>query len=523
MVDKKVFNTADLFKGKTVPPFIKGHHILSSPVNVSKVFPGIGLSNFREETNITRCVTELKKDGSYVWNILQDISSECGRAKDLISLSSQKTQFLASLEERLAKKAKLNEVAQVVVALAALQESCDPRSTYAFHATNGVVNTNAGKIDLRLHSHILNGEGKIIHKAGLPVFRLYKQLRDKCIEHGVLGANIALLDTMPSYKTFSKENIPNKKFEVVFSSEGSDGAWDLLTMSMRGIRSCQRWGGEYPKCLIGSVLSRYVAIMYLTSGVEAEATEGYENLGTKMMRRSVVRYAIDRDENKPCLVIDKMYPSEDDEVLKVFTEILAKKSKLEVHYGPRLGLRTRHIYLPNDKITDVISRREWSYQDTALRTKCELDAHILTHNQSEIEKHSQRIQSNFAQFLSIALEDIEHNNDVGMIDLEIKKIVSNLTLSAPISMISELLTTAIFGSFIPPKPTNYYSIRVFNRDFLKTYLAQRKDMIYYSKARIDSVLKTHCSREYSVDAFSKLLSEVVVKFIRKELSQSFSR
>lgn len=521
MVDKKVvFNTTDLFKGKVLPPFLKGHPFFTTPIKVTKIFSSIGLPNFKEETNIAKCMVDVKKEGSYVWNLVQDISTECNRAKDQIGLSSQRTQFLAPLEERLAKKAKLNEVAQVVTALTVLAESCDPRSIAAFHPTNGVVSSNGGKIDLRLHTNILNGEGKVLHKAGLPIFRLYKQLRDKCIEHGVPENGVTVLDAIESYKIFSKENIPNKKYQIVFSSEGEEGAWDLITMSMRGTRSCQRWDGEYPKCLIGSIVSKFVGIVYLTSGVGADPYGEYGSLGTKMMRRSIVRYAYDKDADGPCLVMDKMYPAEDEEIIKTFIDSLAAKSKLPVHYGPRLQNKTRHIYIPNEKITTKIAHREKSYQDTALRTKCELDAHLLTHNQVEIEKYSQRIQSNFALYLSTKFEDIQYNNTSTPVDSDLKKMVNNFTLSAPFSVVAEALVAALFASFTPPKTSDYYSIRAFNKDYLKAFFTQRKNMVYYSKPRVDAALKLHCSREYNIDSFSKHLSEMIVEFIRKELSYS---
>eukprot|EP00697_Spironema_sp_BW2_P017622 gnl/Spiro4/9379_TR4950_c0_g1_i1.p1 gnl/Spiro4/9379_TR4950_c0_g1~~gnl/Spiro4/9379_TR4950_c0_g1_i1.p1 ORF type:complete len:297 (+),score=10.63 gnl/Spiro4/9379_TR4950_c0_g1_i1:214-1104(+) len=291
-------------------------------------------------------------------------------------------------------------------------------------------------------------------------------------------------------------------------------------MSMRGTRSCQRWDGEYPKCLIGSVVSKFVGIVYLTSGVGADPYGEYGSLGTKMMRRCIVRYAYDKDAATPCLVMDKMYPAEDEEIVKTFMDKLAEKSKLPVHYGPRLANKTRHIYIPNEKITTKITHREKSYQDTALRTKCELDAHLLTHNQAEIEKYSQRIQSNFSLFLSTKFEDIQYNNTSVTADPSLKKVVNNFTLSAPFSVIAEALTSAIFAGFTPPMTAEYYSIRAYNKDYLKACFMQRKNMVFYSKSRVDAALKVHCSVEYSIDTFSKFMSEMIVEFIRKELSHS---
>lgn len=528
MIDKnKMFNVVELFKGKIMPPFLKNHPISLEPQRINKVFKSIGMSNFKEDTNITKCMVDTKKENGYVFNLLADISNQCSTAKRLISLSSQKTQFLAPLEERLAKKNKLNEIAQIATALTFLAENCDPRSPAAFHPTNGIVSSSSGKIDLRLHTDILNGEGKPIHKKGLPIFRLYAQLRDKCIENGVHAANIVQLEALETFKTFGKENIPNKKYQIVFSADGDEGAWDLLTMSVRGTKSCQRWDGEYPKCLIGSVLSRFVGIIYLTSGVSADPYLDYGVLGTKMMRRCIVRYAYDRDTESPCLIMDKMYLAEDREIIKTFMDVLTEKSKLPVYYGPDLAAKTKHIHIPNEisreikdrkkLYQDAIPYREKSYQDTPLRTKCELDALILTHNQTEMEKTIIQIHNNFSRFIASKFEDIEYGNNSGPVDPDMKKMVASFKLSGPFTLVGETIFSALFAGFIPPCTMEHFSIRSFKMAYLKSMLKMRESLINGNKAKIDLVVKTHSSRVYSIDNFTKYLIQIMLDFAKKEL------
>lgn len=521
-MQKKVFNTNELFNGKTVPAFIKSHPVFNSPIKHTKVFSSIGLSNFTEDTNISKCLVDVKKEGSYAWNILLDISNDCSKAKDLVKLSSEKTQFLAPLAERLAQKSKLNEIAQVTSALNSVAEWCNPRSAVAFHPTNGICKSNEGKLDLRLHADIVNGEGKVIHKKNLPIFRLYQQLRTKCIELGVPETEIRSLESLESYKIFSKENIPNKKYQIVFSSDGPDGAWDILTMSMRGIRSCQRWEGEYPKCLIGSIASKFVGIVYLTSGVSAESTPEWGSLGTKMMRRCVVRYACDKDADKPCLIMDKMYPAEDEEILKVFTDTLSKKSGLEVHYGPKLGNKTRHLYIPNEKLSAQILRREWTYQDTALRTKYELDAYVLTNSQTETDKLAARIQSNLTFYLTSKFEDID-NGDVAKASPELRKTISNFALATTYASVAEGIVQNLFSSFRKPNITEYHNTRSFNKAYLRACMQQRKELVSFNANRINNLLQSFCSRKFDNEVFCASISDMIAEFAKQEITQTLRK
>ncbi len=70
-----------------------------------------------------------------------------------------------------------------------------------------------------------------------------------------------------------------KNLKVVFSSH----PWDIATMSMRGISSCQAWGKQQSSCLIGSILDPNMALIYLTDG------ELYKNYGPRMLARAVIR------------------------------------------------------------------------------------------------------------------------------------------------------------------------------------------------------------------------------------------
>ena len=70
----------------------------------------------------------------------------------------------------------------------------------------------------------------------------------------------------------------NKSYTLVFSTDH----WDIATMSMRGIKSCQSWTGSYRERLTGSIIDPCCAILYLTDGSKTK-------YGEKMLARHIVR------------------------------------------------------------------------------------------------------------------------------------------------------------------------------------------------------------------------------------------
>ena len=74
----------------------------------------------------------------------------------------------------------------------------------------------------------------------------------------------------------------NKSLKIVFS----DHPWDIATMSMRGINSCQAWGKIQSPALIGSILDPNMAIVYLTDG------KAHKSYGQRMLARCVVRLVV---------------------------------------------------------------------------------------------------------------------------------------------------------------------------------------------------------------------------------------
>lgn len=81
------------------------------------------------------------------------------------------------------------------------------------------------------------------------------------------------INAIKTYNTLS-----NKTYSVVFSYN----PWDIATMSMRGIKSCQSWDSDMKSHLIGSIYDPCCGIIYLKCNQK-------NKYGSLMLARSVVR------------------------------------------------------------------------------------------------------------------------------------------------------------------------------------------------------------------------------------------
>ena len=148
--------------------------------------------------------------------------------------------------------------------------------------------------------------------------------------------------------------------KIVFSSDGEKGAWDIATMSMRGISSCQRWDGSYKQCLIGSVADPFAGIIYVSG-------KDMTTHGSRMFYRAVVRLVVN-GALKPAFFIERIYPRglstvDTDQARRLFEDFLRNKvGKYPVHYGNIGGL-----FIPNSKASQFcVDNGCHSYRDSGL-------------------------------------------------------------------------------------------------------------------------------------------------------------
>lgn len=501
--------TTEIFKGKKeVPEFITGHKVFRSPTKISKIFPAIGLKNFKESCELAKPLLDLKKE-NFVSHLIGAMLNGLIAARDEAMAVGDRIQFLLLGDERAAQLAKIDDVYNLVVLIKNLIPQID---TYN-NAFERVVATSEGRIVLRLVDEVADRNGKPIFRKNESLFKVFAKLREQFTANNL---NFINLEQSNEFKTFCAENVPNKKYQVIFSAEGEDGAWDLLTMSMRGIKSCQRWDGDYPRCLIGSILSKFVGIIYITSGAD------FENRGTKMMRRSLVRYAIDADEGKPCLIVDRMYPLQqgqdvDEETLKVFMTALKSKTSLPVHFAPHLGSKVRHFYVPFEKIREEVPERDWTYQDTPLKTNLDFQLHVLTSAANEdVSRYITLFKTKLVTQMGECFRNVLSNNM--QVDEEITRTISNIRLNHSIDKFNEQITKFIFDRHVFTTPKSFTDPRDCYRKYLMALAFSLKNIRAQQDAHLIMHIDAATSRPVNHKSFCDFLfNKLILGCIKQEL------
>lgn len=156
-------------------------------------------------------------------------------------------------------------------------------------------------------------------------YTAWAKLLWKVIGTPIFCADLAL-DTLDFF-IFKRDN---KNLQVAFSSDGDVGMWDIATMAMRGISSCQSWSAGRRANLIGSMIDPCCGIIYLTDNKESAH-------GKNMLHRSVVRYVV-HESYGPCLFLERIYSQQDvtEHTLRainlLFACMLYRKTGLPVVY-----------------------------------------------------------------------------------------------------------------------------------------------------------------------------------------------
>lgn len=143
--------------------------------------------------------------------------------------------------------------------------------------------------------------------------------------------------------------------KIVFSSNKEQGIWDIATMSMRGIYSCQSWYSDYFGNLVGSIIDPFVGIIYITKG-------GNTTYGSKMSYRALVRFVVNNKTGRPALLLESIYSEDNDEeenpyAKHMFVSFLRQKTNNK--FPVILNNNGHHI--PKSKIvTDLTSCGRYS-------------------------------------------------------------------------------------------------------------------------------------------------------------------
>lgn len=319
----------ELLKGKDYPKFIADHKIFKELDSLNKIFPKLGLHNGEEEI----VIDNMQNVEVFAYGLIQKIASVMQRR--IINLRK----FTG--EKKLSSKRKENS--KVII-------------SYLKQISNLAKNPKAfltpvkGRLTLNVPDDLIIGE-KVAYKKGYRLFSAYGKINDLLKESKF--AVMPELDSLIEFKTFSAENIPNNKLRVAFSSDGAEGLWDIATMSERGITSCQSWQGDYRKCVIGSMVDPFVGIIYLTTGNK------FNDRGSKMIRRCIVRFVIDKADKKPYIFMDNMYPSMDKAVLTAFKQFISKRvgENMKIIANSEISNKLlQNSYIPNSPVSQLLQK-----------------------------------------------------------------------------------------------------------------------------------------------------------------------
>lgn len=330
---------------KRFPSFISSHKIFDGAEQIKKVFPHIGLENFEEDADIDNSTEIIAAGVELVALIYSTVNHR----------SSTLTRYAEITKKPFGDKRKVKH-RKCQAVLTNFKESLS--KSLKAHV---VKNPKTKKITLNVVDNINDETGATFLKKGESLFKAYGKINE-LLRDGLFLA-MPELTTAPQFKKFNGLNLPSTSSKIVFSSDGMVGAWDIATMSMRGIQSCQTWGQSNASHLVGSIVDPCTAIMYLTSGTEIP------NKGRKMVRRSIVRFIVDKTDNKPTLIIERMYPSYNVEVAKSFVSILTKKvgGKIRVRdIANNFRLNGATAFVPATKTTSKLDAYSLPYLDCAL-------------------------------------------------------------------------------------------------------------------------------------------------------------
>lgn len=201
----------------------------------------------------------------------------------------------------------------------------------------------------KLIEQVASNDKKFRIDAGTSIVKAYNIVKAYAVKLGVLSKNI---ETTQEFRNYSNRG---SQF-VVFSTNPED----IAAMSSRSNwDSCQTLDVSKGTnaCVIGSTLSKFIGIAYITTG------SSWEDKGERMIARCLIRFAIDTRNNKPAIIVDRMYPSYNAAYAHQMTDALQEKSSVPVHDIQHMQSQDiGRFKLPEEEIQGMMEH-EKSYLD----------------------------------------------------------------------------------------------------------------------------------------------------------------
>src|SRR5271166_4158542 len=336
----------DILTNKNYPRNIKEHAVFKNIKSISKVFPEIGLPNCEKEITIDNS----KEKRAAAMLLLREI-------KETVKVRNTKiAKWEKAREEKLSVERK-EKIENCELVLKTVQQ-------HLTKSQKSFCKENEGKLTLNLPKAIEDKNGKVIFKTGERLLGVYNKLNE--LLTGTKLLPMKKIEEFPLFKKFSSTNVPSNKMLVRFSSDGTEGVWDIATMSMRGISSCQTWGQGNATHVVGSMLDPFTGIIYLTTG------EKFNEHGSKMIRRCVVRFVVNEKTKKPFLYLERMYPAHDLPTLKMFSDFLTERTdgKFEIKSD---ASSLAGAYVPMSKVVRDLPTNDQPYRDSGILYKNDIN------------------------------------------------------------------------------------------------------------------------------------------------------
>jgi hypothetical protein len=336
----------ELFTTHKFPAWIKDHAVFKKHHEIAKVFPEIGLPNTEVEIDIDNSADVKESAKHLITEINQQITK---RYNGLVKFADKKADKIKPK-----RKAKIGNNQHLLNAL----------KTKLAKQPAKCINAKNGKITLNLPDDILDPEKKVVFKSGERLISAYNKMNEQLRDGKFLA--MEKVENLYAFKDFSSKNVPSVKYKLCFSSDGVEGLWDIATMSMRGIQSCQSWGAgnSNDAHVVGSMVDPSTGIIYITSGAK------HGEYGTKMIRRCVVRFVV--QNKKPQLMLERMYPAYDAGTCDRFVSFLREKTGnkypvIQNCYGGGMGNVAATTYVPLSKIVSELPPLNTPYRDSGIQ------------------------------------------------------------------------------------------------------------------------------------------------------------
>lgn len=340
-----------IFAGKQYPKKIKDHKAFKTNKTIKKIFPQIGLPNCEKEVDLDN-----KNDKIVALTyLITDIKQSLNKRQYGLSKWADKKDIVNNRKVKIDNTKKLLKDVQAIV---------DGNINNLFIENNGKITVNLPK---EVKDPISD---KPLFKSGEGLFKVYNKINNALTENKFLP--MSKLEDMTSFKKFSSINVPGQKYKVKFSSDGKEGVWDIATMSMRGISSCQSWSQHNSTSVVGSMLDPFTGIIYLQSINDNNPTK----YGSKMLRRCIVRFAINNKTKKPSIIIERMYPAYDKPTMNLFKSFLSERTdnKFPISSNEEEQYQTAYnFYVPMSNIISELSTNYRPYRDSNIEYKEDLN------------------------------------------------------------------------------------------------------------------------------------------------------